>query len=193
MLDILEDSSFFQLLQSYDEDICKAQQDNGCSHCGNKLDLSHYQRKPRGLEWASLTETCFRRYSLCCRNEGCRKRTTPQSLRFAGRKVYCGLLIMLFTLLKERGDVKAQRRLQKDFGLSPTTARRWTQLFQSALALGEWAREMRAQGIFVNREADPINAYYESVTSDDGLISRWIKILSGIHPLWDQLSRLTAG
>ncbi|MCX6129487.1 MAG: hypothetical protein NTX25_10550 [Proteobacteria bacterium] len=172
MLNILDDSSFFQILQSYDVDICKALQANDCSHCGGKLDASHYQRKLRGIEWAELTEECSRRYSLCCRDEGCRKRSTPLSLRFAGRKVYCSLLIMLFTLLKERGDGKAQRRLQKDFGLSAMTARRWTRLFQSALAASHWARAMRAGG---------------------GLISRWIKILSGIYPFWGELVAVTAG
>ena len=127
MLKILEDSSFFQLLQSSDEDTCKALKANGCLRCGGKLDAGHFHRKPRGIEWAALNINSTLRFSLCCREEGCRKRVLPLSLRFAGRKVYCSLFIVLFSLLHERGDKNAQKYLFTKFRL---TTHRWLRIFK---------------------------------------------------------------
>ena len=44
--------------------------------------------KPRGIEWVKLDTNSTLRYSFCYREDGCRKRVSPLSLRFAGRKVY---------------------------------------------------------------------------------------------------------
>lgn len=54
------------------------------------LDTENYWRKTRGM--AGENELCF---SLCCRKEGCRKRRSPKSLRFLGRKVYGAWVVIL--------------------------------------------------------------------------------------------------
>ena len=99
MLEILEDSSFFQTLQSLDKDTYLAAKLGKCRSCDGPLDDSHYLRKPRGQALVHLDGKACLRYSLCCRNDGCRKRTMPASLRFAGRKVYCALFILVFVSL----------------------------------------------------------------------------------------------
>lgn len=187
MLKILEDSSFFQLLQLLDKDSCQTLKNNGCLRCGGKLDAGHYQRKPRGIEWATLNSNSTLRYSLCCREEGCRKRVSPLSLRFASRKVYCSLFIVLFALLRERGDMKAQNYLRIKFQLSRTTARRWLRMFKSCLSLSLWARDMRSLGVFLNQESNLISAYYEAINLELSLVNRWTKILAGLHSFWPQL------
>ncbi len=55
----------------------------GCPRCGGCLDSASYPRKPHGLA-ASLREG-VRRFSFCCRD--CRRRETPSSVRFFGRRI----------------------------------------------------------------------------------------------------------
>src|ERR1700726_3419348 len=53
----------------------------------------HINRKPRGgPQWD-------RRYSFCCAEEDCRRRLTPESVRFLGRRVYAGLVVVLMATM----------------------------------------------------------------------------------------------
>ena len=92
MRSILGDSRFFGALLAIDQERAKEVRDRGCAFCGGKLDVANYPRKPRGCP---ETGEPVLRLSFCCRAEGCRKRTTPESVRFLGRKVYCGLVVVL--------------------------------------------------------------------------------------------------
>jgi hypothetical protein len=83
------EASFFQKLRELVLQLVKETKRRPCSQCGGKLDTSHFPRKPRGLG-----EEEHRRFSLCCRNEGCRHRVTPPSLRFLGRKVYSAWVVI---------------------------------------------------------------------------------------------------
>lgn len=87
---VLPDNDFFKILSKLDHDLFLAIKKTPCPHCGGKLDTANYHRKPRG---AGELETI--RYSLCCRNDGCRRRLTPSSLRFLGRKVYSICVVIL--------------------------------------------------------------------------------------------------
>ena len=40
-----------------------------------------------------------KRFSFCCDQEGCRRRHTPPSVRFLGRRVYGGLVAVLIPAL----------------------------------------------------------------------------------------------
>ena len=57
-----------------------------CRLCNGKLSWNNYQRKPRGIP-VEAEKFCNFRFSLCCSSVGCRKRTTPPTVRFLGRKV----------------------------------------------------------------------------------------------------------
>jgi hypothetical protein len=62
-----------------------------CLYCHGKLHRADFDRKPRGgPQWV-------RRYSFCCAEEDCRRRRTPESVRFLGRRVYTGLAVVLIT------------------------------------------------------------------------------------------------
>jgi hypothetical protein len=86
-------TSFLALLRDIDGKLAEKAKLKGCPHCGGKLDISNYPRKPRGLD--GMEEHCDKRLSFCCRKEGCRKRLTPVSVRFLGRKIYLGIVILL--------------------------------------------------------------------------------------------------
>lgn len=95
----------------------------GCPACGGPLHRSDYERKPRGALVAPAGERFVRRFSLCCGSEGCRKRATPPSLRFLGRRVYLGVVVILASLVAQAlGVASAIRRAT---GVPPRTVRRW--------------------------------------------------------------------
>ena len=68
----------------------------GCVHdCGGRLDVANYPRKGRGLD--DETERAGQydlRLSLCCSREGCRRRATPPSVRFLGRRIFVAALVI---------------------------------------------------------------------------------------------------
>jgi hypothetical protein len=59
----------------------------------SKLHRSDYDRKPRGgPQWEV-------RFSFCCAQEGSRRRHIPPSVRFMGRRVYAGLVVVLVSAM----------------------------------------------------------------------------------------------
>ena len=65
------------------------------------------------------------RLSLCCAREGCRKRATPPSLRFLGRKVYLGAVVVLLSALRCGVTPIRLRYLEERVGVSRRTLMRW--------------------------------------------------------------------
>ena len=112
----------------------------GSPCCGAALHVSNFKRNPRGigvdiledlegyeLEWEL-------RYSFCCSK--CRKRFTPASFRFLGRKHYWGWLLLIQCALA--GGVFAQQQLKKklqayQIGLDQRTLERWLAWWESVV------------------------------------------------------------
>lgn len=88
-------ASFGVRLVEIDEEIRDAVRCAGCPWCEGPLDTSDYPRKPRGIPEA-LEAAFSTRFSLCCR--WCRRRVTPPSVRFLGRRVYAGVIVLLATM-----------------------------------------------------------------------------------------------
>lgn len=93
MFDSMSPTQYFGRLLELDLQIAEIIAGLGCPRCNGILDASHYRRKPRGVENISDSESI--RLSYCCRRDGCRKRVTPPSLRFLGRKVYWSGVVIL--------------------------------------------------------------------------------------------------
>lgn len=86
------DVNFLRLLVAVDDQIAEQVRAAGCVRCSGPLHRGDYPRKPRGL-LADVEEAYSTRRSLCCGR--CRKRSTPPSVRFLGRKVYVGWLVFV--------------------------------------------------------------------------------------------------
>jgi len=93
--DWIPDLNSFKQLDDEDARIAAQVKAVGCPECGGRLDCADYPRKPRGGEIAEAGERIDRRRSLCCAREGCRRRRTPPSLVFLGRRVYVAVTIVL--------------------------------------------------------------------------------------------------
>lgn len=103
----VSDSRFYQFSFRMDQEIANEVQQNGCAHCGATLHVACYPRKPRGC---ALDESCKIRLSFCCASDGCRRRCTPPSVRFLGRKVYLGAMVVLVMAMQH--GLSAKRRQQ---------------------------------------------------------------------------------
>ena len=82
--DLPRSASFWSFLLAVDEDLAEKTRKKGCP-CGGRLHCANYLRKPRGTP-DQLPEPQRLRLSFCCDRDGCRKRVTPPSVRFLGRK-----------------------------------------------------------------------------------------------------------
>ncbi len=119
----IDDTKIYQLLVKIDQDIARQVQQAGC-RCGGDLHSARYPRKPRGLR-ALLGEHDHYRLSFCCNLDGCRRRTTPPSVRFLGRKVYLGVMVVLISALNHGLSAARKQRLIEQLGVTPQTLSRW--------------------------------------------------------------------
>jgi hypothetical protein len=121
---ILNDASFYRQLSRFDEELAEQAQRRGC-RCGGKLHRALYRRKPRGVA-EEAEEEYSRRWSFCCAEEGCRKRTTPGSLRFLSRRVYAAAVVVLVSALRHGVTAERVRRLGAAVAdISRRTLERW--------------------------------------------------------------------
>ena len=121
---LLSDPRFFVFLQKCDEDIAALVRAAGCPWCGGVLHSARYPRKPRGA-LIELGPEYEKRESFCCSSPDCRRRTTPESLRFLDRKVYLGAAVILLAATALQGSRKEMARLREVVGVSVRTLNRW--------------------------------------------------------------------
>ena len=127
----LNDSRFYQFLFRIDQTIAAEVQAGGCPTCGGVLHSARYPRKPRGIRGV-LDESYESRLSFCCAEDGCRRRCTPPSVRFLGRKVYLGVLVVLLSALEHGLSPKRRQRLMETLEVSPQTLWRWCQWWRES-------------------------------------------------------------
>jgi hypothetical protein len=114
---------FFEELTAIDAAILARAAREACRFCGGPLHRGDYFRKPRGGLVATAAETFARRFSLCCGREGCRCRATPPSVRFLGRRVYVGAIVIVASVVAlVQAIASAATRAT---GVPARTTRRW--------------------------------------------------------------------
>ncbi len=121
--DLPRDASFWSFLLAVDEDLAEETRKKGC-RCGGRLHCANYPRKPAGVR-PELPEDQRLRFSFCCDREGCRKRATPRSVRFLGRKVYLGAIVILISAMRQGPTPRRVRELSDRFGADERTIARW--------------------------------------------------------------------
>jgi hypothetical protein len=114
---------FFEGLTAIDRAIVERAAQQPCRDCGGPLHRGDYPRKPRGGRLASAAEAFRRRFSLCCGREGCRHRATPPSVRFLGRRVYVGAVVIVASVVVL--TTMATAAALRATGVPARTTRRW--------------------------------------------------------------------
>jgi hypothetical protein len=127
---ILQDRLVYQFLETVDADLAEAVRCGCCVHCGGRLDRADFARKPRGGP-KEFMDRWTSRESFCCDNEGCRKRHTPPSARFLGRKVYVGVVVVLAAAMMHGLDAWRLAKLHDALGIDGRTLKRWRQWWLS--------------------------------------------------------------
>jgi hypothetical protein len=134
------------LLLEHDENVAKRVQAQRCAvideasgkACGGTLHNAPFPRKPRG--GAGLDEHVCERLSFCCAIRDCRKRVTPPSLRFLGRKLYLAVVVVIIAALRCGETPERLNRLRELVDVSPQTVKRWLQWWREVLpATDLWA------------------------------------------------------
>lgn len=123
---LLTDARFHNILFDLDRLIAEQVRQEHCRFCQGNLHQSHFPRKPKGVPEGTHSDYSIR-FSYCCGTEGCRKRSTPPSMRFLSRKVYSSVVIILIFLLKPETDESRIEMINRLLGttLSVETLRRW--------------------------------------------------------------------
>jgi len=117
-------STFWLFLFAIDLDLARVSKDKACP-CGGRLHCANYPRKPRGVSDTEAGNALRYRFSFCCACEGCRKRVTPPSVRFLGRRVYLGAVVVLVSAMRHGPSPRRVRELSELFGADRRTIERW--------------------------------------------------------------------
>jgi len=137
----LFNTTFHRLLTQMDQELAEQMLQQGCPYCGHKLHLANYPRSPMGLP-AQFRNHYEERFSFCC--DTCRKRTTPPSVRFFGRRCYPAPLFLLISAIKIAINEGRFTQLKRHLGIvvSESTWKRWRR----------WWREQFMATLFWQKE-----------------------------------------
>lgn len=147
---VLRDASLPGVLRMVDEDLARVRRVEGC-RCGGVLHVSNYPRKPRGpCPWGLPAGFDFRLSFTCA---ACRKRTTPHSTLFLGRRVYVGAVVVLVATLRHGPTRVRMAVLQAEWGVPKRTVERWCGWWRTAFAMSPFWRSARARFVSPIEEA----------------------------------------
>ena len=142
----LADQLLQQLLEKVDTEVAEKVRQGGCLHCAGKLHRADYVRKPRsGTAQDREPGPDIYRDSFCCDQEGCRKRHTPPSVRFLGRKVYWGLVVVLVSAVRHGPKPQRLQILRENLGVDGRTVQRWREWWLQSFARSSFWQAARAR------------------------------------------------
>lgn len=130
---------FFEGLKAIDEAIVAEAAKKPCRHCGGPLHRGDYPRKPRFGCLAPAGVGFERRYSLCCGWDGCRRRAMPPSVRFLGRRVYVGAVVIIASAIALAAATAGA--IRRATGIAARTTQRW---------LGWWRGPFTKTDVYVD-------------------------------------------
>jgi hypothetical protein len=135
---------FFKILFDLDFQHAQASAAQNCSHCQAPLHRADYPRKPRGGP-SSLPKSLKRRFSFCCSRDGCRKRHTPASVRFLGRRVYFTVAFVLLATLAHGLNPRRLKALRLVLDVDRRTLQRWRDFWSDKFLQTPFWIDLRAR------------------------------------------------
>ena len=116
--------AFLKWVDAAEAQICRSA---GCPLCGGRLHSATYPRKPHGLAPALRDDA--RRFSFCCAE--CRRRVTPPSSRFFGRRFRVAPLFVVASALVLTGGARLEA-VARQWAIPVLTLRRWRRWWQES-------------------------------------------------------------
>lgn len=172
---IIFDPQLFVILFRIDSELAEVARTQGC-RCGGTLHVADYPRKPRAP--TDLGREHQRRYSFCC--AACRRRTTPPSVRFLGRRIFAFPVVVVVTALLEGRSGRQLTTLLDELGVDRRTLERWRSWWRDTFPETRFWKVARA------RFSTPIGA-----PQPQALIERFAEGISGLVDLLRFLSPLS--
>ncbi len=123
-INFVSQPAFFSFLLEIDRSIADEAHERPCRHCGGKLDRADFWRSGHGLPSGGNDEH-RRRFSLCCRTDGCRKRAMPDSVRFLRGMSYVSIIIVILSALNHGPASKCSASLTAQLKVCRQTVQRW--------------------------------------------------------------------
>jgi len=176
---ILQSTAFFSFLLYIDQDLAQETCTGGCRCCGGRLHRACYSRKPRGAQ-CPLNPAYCQRFSFCCAI--CRRRTTPYSVRFLGRRVYLGVVVTLACALCVGLSGRRVAALGERFRVPLRTLQRWRRWWLEDFVQTSFWRGRRALFLPPVEEGRlPESLYCRFQAADES--RRWGLLLRFLTPL----------
>ncbi len=177
---LMHDGKLYELLLRIDVDLWERVRRGDCRHCGGRLHSAHYPRKPRGVP-EPLPKGYDRRLSLCCARQGCRRRSTPPSVRYLGRRVYLGAIVVLVSVLQNGPTPKRLGQLRQLLGVGRRTVRRWCRWWTGGFIQTPHWRAERARVIPPVREESLPTSMLERFVGEP--LEQLVAMLRWLSPL----------
>jgi hypothetical protein len=176
----MRDTTFHELLLTYDRDLADTTRLEGCARCYGVVHSASYWRKPRGRP-LRLGHEHDLRFSFCCAVDGCRSRLTPPSLRFLGRRVYLAAVVVLIAIMQHGTTDRRMRELTALIGVSRRTVERWRKWWRDTFTATPFWQSERAK-LMPPVDTDRLPAaLIERFTGDD--TDRLVALLRFIAPI----------
>ncbi len=173
--------NFWLFLFSIDKDLADAARQRGCQ-CGGRLHVANYRRKPRGGPDNLPLECCYR-LSFCCDRDGCRKRSTPPSVRFLGRKVYLAAVVVLVAAMRQGSTPRRLRELSNLFGVDRQTIERWRVFWEEQFSQSPFWKIARGRLVPIIDVASVPLALVNAFLDSGDLHRGWRKLLCFLSPI----------
>jgi len=170
---ILKSREWIKWLSKVDEDWAEETRGGGCKHCASKLHCGNFPRKVRDVpDWDE-------RISFDCSR--CRRRTTPVSVRFLGRRVYAGIIVILLAAMMHGLNKSRVEALRQELGIAVRTLKRWREWWLGEFVKSSFWKGVRGLFTPVLKEAEMplslVNGF--DAKSREGLV----KLLRFISPI----------
>lgn len=172
-------SEFFEGLLKLDAEIVEQVRRGRCRHCGGPLHHGDYPRKPREGRCVTPGAGPTRRFSLCCGREGCRRRATPPSLTFIGRRVYLEAVVIVASSVGLA--VHRAKEVVRATGVPARTVRRWRVWWAGTFAASAVFAQMCARFVGLNVATLPtsfLERMTGTATEKVSLTAEWLAPLT---------------
>jgi hypothetical protein len=146
---LLLNVSFHQQLLRIDQEFMREVRSQGCQFCSGPLYQANYPRVGFGVP-KIMRHFYEMRFGLCCGQ--CRRRTTPQSVRFLGPRRFVAFVMVLISAQRTRPGERRIEHLGTLFGIrfSLSTWQRWRTWWKEHFPASCVWRE--ARGLFVHHD-----------------------------------------
>lgn len=175
----LFNSSFHSFLIAIDRELSEDIRQRGCP-CGGVLHRSNYPRSPFGL-LPEYRDSYEERFSFCCND--CRRRTTPPSVRYFGRRWYPAPLLLLISALMLSINEYRLTQIKRHFGItvSESTWKRWRRWWREVFVDTAFWKQSRG---LVPEPKKPVSMARRILSSFQGTIdNRMLLLLKFISPI----------